>query len=58
MKVLRGILPGDALSPLLFVIAMMPLNHIFRKCKGKYELHKWQEKNQPPNVDGRYQTVC
>ena len=28
----RGIFHGNALSPLLFVIAIMPLNHILRKC--------------------------
>ena len=30
-KIQIGILQGDALSPLLFIIAMMPLNHILRK---------------------------
>ena len=31
-KIQRGIFQGDALSPLLFIIAMMPLNHVLRKC--------------------------
>ena len=31
-------------SPLLFVIAMMPLNHILRKCIAGYKLSKSQEK--------------
>ena len=36
-----GIFQGDALSPLLFVIAMIPLNHILRKCtKKKKQLKK------------------
>ena len=30
-KIQRGIFQGDVLSPLLFIIAMMPLNHILRK---------------------------
>ena len=29
-KIQRSISQGDALSPLLFIIAMMPLNHILR----------------------------
>ena len=44
MKIQRGIFQGDGLSPLLFVRAMMPLNHIFRKCTGSYKLTKSQEK--------------
>ena len=40
----RGIFLGDTLSPLLFVIGMMPLNHILRKCTGKNKLTKSQEK--------------
>ena len=44
VKVQRGIFQGDALSPLLFIIVMMPLNHIFRKCIARYKLSKSQEK--------------
>ena len=31
-KIQRRIFRGDALSQLLFIIAMMPPNHILRKC--------------------------
>ena len=37
---------------------MIPLSHILGKCTGGYKLYKWLEKNQPPNVQGRDQTVC
>ena len=43
-KVKRGIFQGDALSQLLFIIAIMPLNHIFRKCATGYKLVKLREK--------------
>ena len=43
-KIQRGIFQGDALSPLLFIKAMMPLNHILRKCTAGYKLSRWQEK--------------
>ena len=39
-----GIFQSDALSPLLFIIAMIPLNHILRKCTAEYKLTKSQEK--------------
>ena len=44
VKIQRGIFQGDALSPLLFVVTIMPINHIFRKCTGGHKLHKSQEK--------------
>ena len=44
MKIHRGIFQGDAPSPLLLIIAMMPLNHI-RKCTTRYKLSKSQEKS-------------
>ena len=43
-KIQRGIFQGDALSPLLFMIAMIPLNHIVRKCTAGYKLSRSQEK--------------
>ena len=39
-KIQRGIFLGDALPPLLFGIAIMPLNHILRKCTVGYRLSK------------------
>ena len=43
-KIQRGIFQGDAPSPLLFIIAMMPLNPILRKCTAGYKLRRSQEK--------------
>ena len=43
-KIQRGIFLGDAQSSLLFVIAMMPLNHIIRKFTAEYKLSRSQEK--------------
>ena len=46
-KVQRGIFQGDALSPLLLIMAMMPLNHILKKCTTGYKLSRSQEKINP-----------
>ena len=43
-KIQRSIFQGDALSSLLFIIAMMPLNYILRKCTAGYKLSRSQEK--------------
>ena len=52
-KIQRGVFPGDALSPLLFIIAMMPLNHILNKCTAGYKLGRSQEKvNHLMYMDG------
>ena len=42
-KIQRGIFQRDALSPLLFMIATMSLNHILRKCTTGYKLSRFQE---------------
>ena len=56
-KIQRCIFQGDALPPLQLIIAMVPLNHILRKCTDEYKLTKSREKGQSPNVHGRHQTV-
>ena len=43
-KIQRGIFQVDALSPLLFIIDMMPLNRIHRRCAAAYTLSRSQEK--------------
>ena len=43
-KVQRSIFKGEALSLLLFMIAMKALNHKVRKCTAGYKLSRSQEK--------------
>ena len=43
-KIQRDIFQGDALSPLQFIIAMMPLKYTLRKCTAGYKLCRSQEK--------------
>ena len=55
-KIQSSIFQWDALSPLLFIIALIPLNYILRKCTGGYKLSRLQEKiNQLIYMD---QTIC
>ena len=52
-KIQTGIFQRDALSPLLFIIAMMPLNHVLRQCAAEYKLSRSQEKiNHLMYMDG------
>ena len=44
LEIQRGIFQGDARSPLLFVIAMVPFNYILRKYTGGSNFAKSQEK--------------
>ena len=43
-KIKRALLEGDALSLLLFILAIMPPNYIIRKCTSGFKLHELQEK--------------
>ena len=52
-KIHRGIFQRDVLSPLLFIIAMMPLNYILRKSTAGYKLSRSQENgNHSMYMDG------
>ena len=42
-KIQKSIFQGNALSPAPFLITMMTLNHILRKCAAEYKSSKSQE---------------
>ena len=50
-KIQRGIFQGDALSSLLFIIPMMPLKHILRKCTIGCKLRSWEKINHLMYID-------
>ena len=45
VEIKRGIFQGDSLSPLVFVLALIPLSLILRKAKTAYGFSKSEEKN-------------
>ena len=48
----QGIFQGDSLSPLVFVLALIPLSLILRKTKAAYEFSGSKEKiNHPLFMD-------
>ena len=44
VKIRRGTFQGDSLSPLLFVLVMIPLTLVLRQTKASYELKKGVKK--------------
>lgn len=44
VNIKRGIFQGDSLSPMIFVLALIPLSTIIKKMKGGYSLGKIREK--------------
>ena len=45
VNIRRGIFQGDSLSPLLFVVALIPLTLVLRKAKSSYELSNREKIN-------------
>ena len=44
VQIKRGIFQGDSLTPLVFVLALIPLSLILRKTKAAYEFSESKEK--------------
>ena len=52
VEIKGGIFQGDSLSPLVFVLALIPLSLILRKAKAAYEFSESKQKiNHPLFVD-------
>ena len=72
VEIKRGIFQGDASSPLVFVLALIPLSLILRKAKTAYEFSESKEKinhflfmdhlkldsRSDKGLDSLVQTVC
>ena len=72
VEIKRGIFQGDYLSPLVFVLALIPLSLILRKAKASYEFSESKEKinhllfmddlklysQNEKGLDSLVQTVC
>ena len=72
IEIKRGIFQGDSLSPLVFVLELIPLNLILKKTKVAYEFSKSKEKinhllfmddlklysRSEKGLDSLIQTVC
>ena len=72
VEIKRGIFQGDSLSPLVFVLALIPLSLILRKAKAAYEFSESKEKinhllfmddlklysRSEKGLDSLVQTVC
>ena len=72
VEIKRGIFQGDSLSPLMFVLALIPLSLILRKANAAYESSESQEKinhllfmddlqlynRSEKGLDSLVQTVC
>ena len=44
VEIKRGVFEGDSLSPLVFVLALIPLSSALRKAKAAYEFSESKEK--------------
>ena len=56
-KIQRGIFQRDALSPLVFIIAMMPLKQS-QKMHSRIQTYEITGKDQSHNVHEQHETVC